>query len=403
MKDIGRRFEDAGPIEGIVLILPSFLAIMGGLTLVPILPQMQQEFAGTPNLPFLIQAVLTVPSLIVVGFAPIAGILGDRFGRKRLLLFSMLAYSLAGLSPLLINSIYVLLASRVVLGFAEATVLVLATTLLGDAFSGHARDRWFGYQIGGGALFAIPLLAAAGFMGEQGWRAAFLIYALPLVMFLLVLFIAKERQGRTHESEAHDQATAEKSRFPWGHMRLVGAISLFASVSFFILQLQQGLALAEIGVKSPEDLGRLTAIASIGAPCGALLFRYIAHWPPSLLLTVSFGAAGAGLLGVATAETPAAMVAVIFTGLVGTNILLPTMLSWTARGLPLAMRARGIGIWQGIFAVGQFISAMLFGWFIAIFGSAHYAFLLVGLSVVAAGIASALIYAGARRNRLSAA
>ena len=189
-RDLG---GDAGPVEGIVLILPSFLAIMGGIVLVPILPQMAREYAGTPHLPFLIQTILTIPSLMVVICSPIAGVLGDRYGRKRLLLASMLIYSLLGLSPLVLTSIYTVLASRVLLGVVEAAVLVLATTLLGDAFTGIARNRWFGYQIGGGALVAIPLLSASGYLGQFGWRLSFLIYALPLIMFFLVLFIAKER------------------------------------------------------------------------------------------------------------------------------------------------------------------------------------------------------------------
>lgn len=391
---------DAGPVEGIVLILPSFLAIMGGIVLVPVLPQMAQEYVGTPKLPFLIQSILTIPSLVLVLCSPIAGILGDRYGRKRLLLGAMLIYSVLGLSPLVLTSIYIVLASRVLLGVVEAAVLVLATTLLGDAFSGNARNRWFGYQIGGGALVAIPLLAASGYLGQFGWRFPFLIYGLPLIMFFLVLLIAKERSGR--EGVEDDAGVA--ARFPWRHMAIVGAISLFASISFFVLQLQQGLAIAEVGVASPERIGSLTALASVGAPVGTVLFRFIAHRSPSFLLSCGFSGAAIGLLGVAFAPTAAWSVAAIFVGLVGTNIVLPTMLAWAARGLSHGYRARGIGIWQGIFAVGQFISAMIFGWSMSALGGAKMAFALVGASVaLAALIAVSLTIFGWINDNRSAA
>jgi MFS family permease len=391
---------DAGPVEGIVLILPSFLAIMGGIVLVPILPQMAREYAGTPQLPFLIQTILTIPSLVVVLCSPIAGILGDRYGRKRLLLGAMLIYSMLGLSPLLLTSIYMVLASRVLLGVVEGAVLVFATTLLGDAFSGNARNRWFGYQIGGGALVAIPMLSASGFLGQFGWRLSFLIYALPLIMFFLVLFIARERPGRDDPDHAPDAAAG----FPWRHMGIVGAVSLFASVSFFVLQLQQGLAMAEVGVVSPEKIGNLTALASIGAPVGTILFRFIAHRSPSFLLGYGFSGAAAGLLGVAFAPTAGWTVAAIFIGLIGTNIILPTMLAWAARGLHHRYRARGIGIWQGIFAVGQFVSAMIFGWSMSALGSAKMAFVLVGASVAIAAVITAnlTIFRRIRDNRLAA-
>jgi hypothetical protein len=52
-------------------------------------------------------------------------------------------------------------------------------------------------------------------------------------------------------------------------------------------------------------------------------------------------------------------------------------------------RARGIGIWQGIFAVGQFVSAMIFGWSMAALGSAKMAFVLVGVSVAIAALITA--------------
>lgn len=379
--------SDAGTVEGIVLILPSFLAIMGAIVLVPILPQMTREYAGTPHLPFLIQTILTIPSLVVVFCSPIAGILGDRYGRKRLLLGAMLIYSLMGLSPLALTSIYMVLASRVLLGVVEAAVLVLATTLLGDAFSGDARKRWFGYQIGGGALVVIPMLAASGYLGQFGWRYSFLIYGLPLIMFFLVLFIAKERTG----SEGPNEEAGAADGFPWRHMGVVGAVSLFASVSFFVLQLQQGLAMAEVGVVSPEAIGKLTALASIGAPIGTLLYSFIAHRNRSLLLGSGFSGAAAGLLGVAFAPTSGWTVAAICVGLIGTNIILPTMLAWAAQGLRHAYRARGIGIWQGIFAVGQFVSAMIFGWSMSALGSAKMAFVLVGTSVAIAAVITAAL------------
>jgi predicted MFS family arabinose efflux permease len=376
---------EATPVEGIVLILPSFLAIMGGIVLVPVLPQMAREYAGTPNLPFLIQTILTIPSLVVVLCSPIAGILGDRYGRKPLLLGAMLIYSILGQSPLILTSVYAVLASRVLLGVVEAAVLVLATTLLGDAFSGIARNRWFGYQIGGGALVAIPLLSASGYLGQFGWRLSFLIYGLPLIMFFLVLFIARERSG----PEDRDQHASVAAGFPWRHMTIVGAVSLFGSVSFFVLQLQQGLAMAEVGVVSPEKIGNLTALASIGAPVGTILFRFIAHRSLTFQLGYGFSAAAAGLLGVAFAPTAGWTVGAIFIGLIGTNIILPTMLAWAARGLRHGYRARGIGIWQGIFAVGQFVSAMIFGWSMAALGSAKMAFVLVGASVAIAALITA--------------
>lgn len=380
-----RQADQASAWEGIVLILPSFLALMGGVVLVPVLPEIATEFRETPNVQFLVQTVLTAPSLMVVLFSPLSGMLGDRFGRKRLLLIAMGVYAILGLSPLVIASIYGLLISRVLLGVAESMVLVLATTLLGDAFSGQARDRWFGYQVGAGALIAIPLLAASGWLGQYGWRYAFLIYGLPLAMVILVHASARERGAQQTSPVDADVVPVQ---FPWRHMTKVGSIGLFASVSFFVLQLQQGTAFADIGITSPKDIGLFTAIASVGAPSGVLLYRFITHWSPERLLTLGFAGTGSGLLGVAFSRSSPELVAAILVGLVGTNILLPSLMSWAVRGLSFEVRARGVGIWQGIFAVGQFVSAMIFGAVLAALGSSHLAFLVIGSLVIVAALVS---------------
>lgn len=41
------------------------------------------------------------------------------------------------------------------------------------------------------------------------------------------------------------------------------------------------------------------------------------------------------------------------------GIVPPTLLTWATRGLAFEIRGRGNGIWQGTFAVGQFLSGII--------------------------------------------
>lgn len=85
----------------VTLLFVATLTIMAGTTVAPSLPAIEQTFLSTPHVDIMSRMVLTLPSVFVAFCAPIAGVLADRFGRKRLLLGAILFYSLSGMSGLL--------------------------------------------------------------------------------------------------------------------------------------------------------------------------------------------------------------------------------------------------------------------------------------------------------------
>lgn len=89
------------PALKLTLLFVATLTIMAGTTVAPSLPAIEQSFLSTPDVEIMSRMVLTLPSVFVALCAPIAGVLADRFGRKRLLLGAILLYSLSGISGLL--------------------------------------------------------------------------------------------------------------------------------------------------------------------------------------------------------------------------------------------------------------------------------------------------------------
>src|ERR1700736_6494226 len=124
------RMRSPGTIQGIVLLLPITLAVMGIIVLVPVLPQLMAHFDTVPNYRYLIQGgVLTMPALCVMVFSPLAGWLADRFGRRRLLILAMVLYALSGIAPVFLDDLYAIIASRVAVGACESVVMTVSTTL----------------------------------------------------------------------------------------------------------------------------------------------------------------------------------------------------------------------------------------------------------------------------------
>ena len=96
---------------------------MAGAIIDPGLPEMSKFFEGAAPQVY-VKAILTMPAISIVLFSSLVGLLADRIGRKRLLLFALLVYGLSGVSGLVISNIYILLLSRFVLGIGVAGIRV---------------------------------------------------------------------------------------------------------------------------------------------------------------------------------------------------------------------------------------------------------------------------------------
>jgi MFS family permease len=344
----------------VILLLPITLAVMGIAVLVPVVPQLMTHFQGVPNYQYLIQGgVLTMPALCVTLFSPLAGWLADRFGRRRILIASMIAYSALGITPIVLDNLLAIVASRVGVGLCEAVVMTVSTTLISDYFKGHAREQWLASQTAVASLSSLVLLAIGGFLASvYGWRGPFGVYLFSLVLAIGIWRFTWEPAAET-QSQSGVVASGAEALFPWARMSGICAITLFASVMFYTIQTQSALALNTLGVQDPAHLGVLTAIASLGVPLGTFVFRGLSRLPVGVLLSLEFVIIGAGFMLMGRAADSQHFVAAAALNQLGCGMILPTLLTWATRGLAFEIRGRGNGLWQATFAVGQFLSGMV--------------------------------------------
>ena len=342
---------------GLSLLLPITLSTMAIVLLAPVLPGLLQEFASVAHHEYWVPMVLTVPALCVALFSPLAGILGDRFGRRRLLLAAFVAYAVVGIAPVFLTDLTQILLSRVAVGVAEAFIMVLTTTMIGDYFDGPARDRWLAGQTACASLSALVFFNLGGFLGRFGWRAPFWVYGSALVMLVLVLMFTWEptRSERKTPAAAAPEGSLWAG-FPWAHMGRVGAVTIFGSILFYTVQIQSPIGLTLLGITDPARTGFLTSVASIGVPIGTFVYsRLGSQWPIAVLLLSEFAMLALGFLLMNRAGAPDLFLLGCFINQLGAGMLLPTLLVWAIAGLPFAVRSRGAGMWTGAFSVGQFL------------------------------------------------
>ena len=158
-------------------VLASSLSFVDGSVLNVALPAIRASYqAGAAEVQWVVNAyLLPLSALLLLG-----GALGDRFGRRRLLVVGTLLFAIASLVCALAPSLKLLLAARGLQGIGAALLLPNSLALLNAAYDGDRRGRAVGiWAAAGAASAAVAPLIGGWLVGQVGWPAIFYIN-LPL-------------------------------------------------------------------------------------------------------------------------------------------------------------------------------------------------------------------------------
>src|SRR5699024_106088 len=109
---------------------------LGNSMLIPVLPMMENELGISP---FQSSLIITVYSLIAIVLIPIAGYLSDRFGRKKIIVPSLIITAIgglvSGLAAMLMNESFILiLIGRIIQGIGASGTFPVVLPLIGDMY-----------------------------------------------------------------------------------------------------------------------------------------------------------------------------------------------------------------------------------------------------------------------------
>src|SRR3954469_3942907 len=162
------------------LLLLSFLVS-------PPITSILKDLALTPNE---VAILLGTPLAFTAVGGFIGGAMADRFGRKPLLMATILVYSIGTLAAGLSIGFWTLLAARAVTGVGVGGEWAVAHALVGETVPPAVRGR-YGSYLQSGSAFARFFASMMGnvLAPSIGWRLAFMISAIPA---LLVVVIRRE-------------------------------------------------------------------------------------------------------------------------------------------------------------------------------------------------------------------
>ncbi|CAM5608085.1 MFS transporter [Streptomyces xanthochromogenes] len=144
--------------------------------------------------------IIDVYALALSGLLVTAGALGDRWGRKRLLLTGFAIFALASLMAVFATAAWQVIGARALLGVGGAAIMPSTLSILRDVFT-DARERALAYAVWaavfGGGMALGPVVG--GLLVEQnGWQSAFLIN-IPVALVIIAFgawILPESRQPR---------------------------------------------------------------------------------------------------------------------------------------------------------------------------------------------------------------
>ncbi len=367
----------------------TLMAVLGVASIAPALPLMVSELGITPHQVGWLITVFTLPGVVLT---PLAGILADRWGRRRILVPSLVVFALAGGACSLAPGFEVLLVLRTLQGVGAASLGALNVTVLGDLFSGRERTRAMGLNASVLSIGTAVYPALGGALATAGWRYPFLLplAALPVAL-AVALRLRNPEPSRQSELGSYLRAVARALR-----QRRV-AILLVVTFTVFILLYGAYLTylpllMARRFSASSLEIGLLMAAASLTtAVTSSQLDRLARLVSEPRLVPLSFVAYAVSLVGVLWAPSPLWMIlpVMVFGFAQGSNI--PTVMTLMAAAAPLEQRGAFMAANGAVLRLGQTLGPVAAGAAFAAGGPSAVYLGAAGLAVAALALSAAFV------------
>lgn len=373
----------------LVIFAVTLTAVMSVSSITPAFPKIARALDVTPQAVGLLISVFTVPG---VALTPVLGVLADRWGRKRILVPSLLLYGVAGASCGLVRDFDLLLLLRFFQGVGAASLGTLNVTLIGDLYSGGARTTAMGYNSSVLSVGTASWPAIGGALATLAWFYPFFlpIIALPVAFLVLRRLDNPEPEG--------GESFNEYLGAVWESVRQPAALGLFAAsaVTFMLIF---GPYLAYLPVLMDETLGAgsltigivMSSVSLSSGLSASQLGRISRHASEKTLVVAGYAAYALIFLPIPLADSLwTLLVPAVGFGLVN-GFAIPSIFTLLVGLAPDRHRAAFMSVNGMVLRLGQTLGPLFAGALVAAFGTQAAFVGGAALAAVMAGVAAVVI------------
>lgn len=288
----------------LTVTLVSFVATFGSYAASPALPSIVSGVGVAEADVGLVMAAYTLPAIFLL---PVTGVLTDMYGRRTVLLPSLVVFGLAGVAIAFVDSFLAILALRVVQGIGGAALIPVAITLIGDLYTGEIGSAAQGLRLSANGISSIALPAVAGFLAGIAWYHPFLLYAVALPTAVLAYVYVPETLDSTGTTslvaEVREYANAVRIEMTDADMAILLVGGFAQGFSYYAL-------LTYVPLFAVDSLGATVFLAGmvlaargiariVLSPATGTLLQYVSR-RTALTGSLAVTALGLGLIGVSS-------------------------------------------------------------------------------------------------------
>lgn len=342
-----------------IIFASATLTIMAGSIIAPVLNLMRDGLGVAPSY---VGLIITTHGLFMALFSPLMGSIIDRKGVRRPYIAALFLYGIAGGSGLLIDSFWVLLASRACLGIGLAGVFAGINVLILNMYDGIERDRVMGWrgsaQSFGGIIW--PLLGGA--LGSVSWRLPFAVYMVAIPIGLLAIAAVPEPIVHHQSGPNSQRRTSVLTIFRKNPVLFIiygvtffGSLLLY-SIVVFLPQLLEGF-----GITSAFRIGLFITAMTASAGVTAFVYGKIRSrfsYERIVIMAVALWTFAFTIISQATISWVFAIGAALFG--VSQGLIMPTVMVCVGAVVPPSFRGRFSSYLGSFGFIGQFLSPIVF-------------------------------------------
>ncbi|WP_254547425.1 MFS transporter [Halomarina pelagica] len=341
-----------------VVLASTLLAPLGVPLVSPALPVVRDAFALADA-----EASLLVSAYFAVGIvlSPFIGVVVDRVGRRRVLVPSLVVFSVAGGAIAVAPDFATVLLIRLVQGVASAGIFITTVTIIADAFDGVGRNAVFGANNAALAAGAAVFPIVGGVLAAISWNAPFLAYlvGLPVAVAAYVLLDEPESERETRSLaylRGAARALAGRDALTYyGAAFVTEALALGAIITALPFLLSAEFALSPLLIGLTLTASEIAAIV-VSMGNGRLARRFTNQQ----LVAAGYACYGVGLAGAWIAPSPAVVAAAVFVFGAGLGLSVPAVDAAVSHLVPGRFRAGALSIRNSTTFLGRATGPVFF-------------------------------------------